>query len=162
MSIGSTTGERRGGRQPGTPNRKTAERMALQSAAMHLIAAADRPAHRIKSHTGAQVEPDDPDAAWDRQSFDGTALLFLQLTYRDPRFIHGVRMDAAKAAIRFESPALQAMTLAGDAENPVTLRTIDARTPLDGRMTALLLAAQVPVTTHDVDDAGETTHTITE
>lgn len=126
---------------------------------MHLVASADR----TRGRTTDLQEPDNSDdAAWDRKAFDGMALLFLQLTYRDPRFLHSVRTDAAKAAIRFESPALQAMTLGGDADNPVLLRHIDTRGPLDGRMTALLLAAHVPVVTHDVDETGETTHTHTD
>jgi hypothetical protein len=41
--------------------------------------------------------------------FEGDAHAFLILTYKDKSLPHNLRLDAAKAAIRFEKPALTAV-----------------------------------------------------
>ena len=45
--------------------------------------------------------------------FDGDALDFLRVVYRDPRIPLDVRIDAAKTAVRFERPSLQAVEVGG-------------------------------------------------
>jgi hypothetical protein len=47
--------------------------------------------------------------------FEGDAHTFLMLTYKDKSLPHNLRLDAAKAAIRFEKPALTAI----DANNTI-------------------------------------------
>jgi hypothetical protein len=47
--------------------------------------------------------------------FEGDAHAFLMLTYKDKTLPHNLRVDAAKAAIRFEKPALTAI----DANNTI-------------------------------------------
>ena len=48
-------------------------------------------------------------------NFEGDAHAFLMLTYKDKSLPHNLRLDAAKAAIRFEKPALTAI----DANNTI-------------------------------------------
>jgi hypothetical protein len=79
---GSRPGERRGGRQKGTPNRRTAE---LQKAVAEASAALE----------GAIPE-----------AFAGDAHALLIAVYKDPAKDWTLRVDAAKAAIRYEKPAL--------------------------------------------------------
>ena len=47
--------------------------------------------------------------------FEGDAHAFLMLTYKDKSLPHNLRLDAAKAAVRFEKPALTAV----DAHNTI-------------------------------------------
>jgi hypothetical protein len=47
--------------------------------------------------------------------FEGDAHTFLMLTYKDKSLPHNLRLDAVKAAIRFEKPALTAI----DANNTI-------------------------------------------
>lgn len=160
MSTGSAPGEHRGGRVKGTPNRRTVEREAVRMRAAEMLADISGGKSFTPAEHGmaAFVEAA---TATTNDIFTGTAHDFLVLTYKDCRLPRAMRMDAAKAAIRYETPALAATTLVGDADNPVCVRTLDTRSPMDARMTALLLAAQVPVITHDVDDQGNTTDTVT-
>jgi hypothetical protein len=79
---GSKPGERRGGRQKGTPNKKTAERKATIKAAVEKV-------------VGQLEEP-----------FEGDGYAFLATIYKDKQQPIGVRMDAAKTAIAFERPRL--------------------------------------------------------
>ena len=83
---GSKPGERRGGRQKGTPNQKTVAREKAQAQA----------AARITEALG-------PD------TFPGDAHAYLVTLYKDPRRPDGVRIDAAKAAIAFEKPRLSSV-----------------------------------------------------
>ena len=78
------------GRPPGSPNKRTA---AIKAA---VAQAADRLATEI------------PDA------FVGDAHAFLMAIYKDPGHPIDLRLDAAKAAIRFEKPALAAVQVKED------------------------------------------------
>lgn len=81
-------GRREGaGRPDGARNRRTAELEARAKEAASAI--------------GLAI----PDA------FDGDAHAFLMTVYRDPRQPLDVRVEAAKAAIRYEKPALAAVDL---------------------------------------------------
>jgi hypothetical protein len=79
---GSKPGERRGGRQKGTPNKKTAEQKAAIKAA-------------VEKAVGQLEEP-----------FEGDGYAFLATVYKDKQQPIGVRMDAAKTAIAYERPRL--------------------------------------------------------
>jgi hypothetical protein len=79
---GSKPGERRGGRQKGTPNKKTAEQKAAIKAA-------------VEKAVGQLEEP-----------FEGDGYAFLATVYKDTRQPIGVRLDAAKTAIAYERPRL--------------------------------------------------------
>ncbi len=160
MPHGSAPGEHRGGRAPGTPNRRTVEKEAVRIRAAQMLADISG-ARDFAPIEHAQAALMDAASHTSNERFTGTAHQFLILCYQDCRLPRAMRMDAAKSAIRYETPALAATTLAGDADNPITLQTLDARAPMNARMTALLLAAQVPVTTHDVDEHGDTTSTET-
>lgn len=73
MAIGRKTG----GRQKGTPNKKTiAKREALEQASAAL--------------------------GW----FEGDAHALLIALYKDPKIPPDIRLDAAKAAVRFEKPTM--------------------------------------------------------
>lgn len=78
------------GRPPGSPNKRTA---AIKAA---VAQAAERLAAEI------------PDA------FVGDAHAFLMAIYKDPSQPIDLRLDAAKAAIRFEKPALAAVQVKED------------------------------------------------
>ena len=62
--------------------------------------------------------------------FNGSAHDFLKECYRDSRLPRGMRLDAAKAAIRYETPALAATTLTLPPDPSQQLRDADTRTPL--------------------------------
>src|ERR1700746_102124 len=79
---GSKPGERRGGRQKGTPNKKTAEQKAAIKAAVEKV-------------VGRLPEV-----------FEGDSYAFLATIYKDKQQPIGVRMDAAKTAIAYERPRL--------------------------------------------------------
>ena len=88
MSGGSKPGERRGGRQAGAPNKRTIQReQAMQEAALKVAAA---------------IGP---------EAFAGDAHALLVAVYKDPAHEWDLRVDAAKAAIRFEKPALASSTV---------------------------------------------------
>lgn len=82
---GSKPGERRGGRQKGVPNKSTRERQEAMEAAQAAIAA---------------VNP---------EAFQGDAHALLMAVYKDPAQEWNLRIDAAKAAIKFEKPALSSV-----------------------------------------------------
>jgi hypothetical protein len=83
---GSRPGERRGGRQRGTKNKRTVEReLALAEA----------------SEKMASVLGDN--------AFDGDSLALMQAVYRDISQPMPLRLDAAKAAIPFERPRLSSV-----------------------------------------------------
>ena len=79
---GSKPGERRGGRQKGTPNKKTAEQKAAIKAAVEKV-------------VGELPEV-----------FEGDSYAFLATIYKDKQQPIGVRMDAAKTAIAYERARL--------------------------------------------------------
>ena len=59
------------------------------------------------------------------QGFSGDAHALLVSVYKDEsRDIH-LRIDAAKAAIRYEKPALSATELKGDENKPLTVQTVE-------------------------------------
>jgi hypothetical protein len=75
MPIGSKPNERRGGRQKGTPNKRTAAREQAVAEMLNVI----------------------PEAS------QGDAHAFLMAIYKDPTMPVEMRIDAAKKAIHFES-----------------------------------------------------------
>lgn len=100
MRGGSKPGERRGGRQPGTKNKRTDDReKAVKKAA-------------------AVIESALPDA------FKGDAHAFLMAVYKDMANPMKDRLAAATAAIGYEKPKLAAVEHSGDKENPVTFEIV--------------------------------------
>jgi hypothetical protein len=85
---GSLPGERRGGRQAGTPNKRTAALARAQAESSEKVTQALGPA-----------------------AFDGDALSFLQLIYRDATQAVETRLHAAKAAVAYEMPRLQSIAM---------------------------------------------------
>jgi len=85
MPRGAKPGERRGGRTKGTPNKRTITLQEAQSKAAQVIA------DMLGEH-----------------AFDGDAHALLVAVYKDKRNDIELRVDAAKAAIGFEKPRLQA------------------------------------------------------
>jgi hypothetical protein len=81
-----------GGRKAGTPNKRT---VALQSATATA-------AEQINAVLGSDA-------------FEGDALAFLMLVYRDPRQPVGLRLEAAKAALPYQRPRIA--SIAGKGEN---------------------------------------------
>ena len=90
MPRGSRPGERRGGREKGTPNKRTAE----------LKAAMEKAAQGLASELGERC-------------FAGDAHELLQAVYKDLDQPIALRVDAAKVAIAFEKPRLAATELSG-------------------------------------------------
>ena len=82
MRGGSNPGERRGGREKGTPNKRTVERDKATQVAV------------------ARLEEVLPNA------FTGDAHALLMAVYKDTSLDLRVRIEAAKAAISFERPRL--------------------------------------------------------
>lgn len=116
MARGSRPGERRGGRQKGTPNKRS---IALEE----------------KVREAAEIiESTLPEA------FKGDAHALLMTVYKDPNSPMPLRIDAAKAAIAFEKPKLASVQHSGDAENPVeSVTRIELTSPHDygtGRTTS--------------------------
>lgn len=60
-------------------------------------------------------------------AFDGDAHALLMAVYKDPSKEWNLRIDAAKAAIRYEKPALATTTLKGDDEAPVAVAIVERR-----------------------------------
>lgn len=102
------------GRRPGSKNKRS----LVAEAAMNIV----------REKLGNLI----PDA------FDGDAVAYLQSVYRDPSYSSEERRDAAKAAARFERPALMATTVKGDAENPLV---VQATVDLDSQINELLKKA---------------------
>lgn len=100
MARGSRPGERRGGRQKGTPNKRS---IVLEQKA--------REAAEI-------IEGTLPEA------FKGDAHALLMTIYKDPNNPMPLRIDAAKAAIGFEKPKLAAVQHSGDEDNPIHSRSV--------------------------------------
>nr|WP_321985346.1 hypothetical protein [uncultured Lichenicoccus sp.] len=90
MPSGSKPGERRGGRAKGTPNRRTQEREdATRKAILAIEASLPAP-------------------------FSGDAHALMVTVYKDTQLPIDLRLDAAKAAIRFEkSPQPTATHVSG-------------------------------------------------
>jgi hypothetical protein len=84
---GSKPGERRGGRQKGTPNKRTAALKAATKAA-------------VEQAVGALPEP-----------FEGDGYAFLATVYKDTRQPIGVRLDAAKTAVAYERARLASVEM---------------------------------------------------
>jgi hypothetical protein len=55
-------------------------------------------------------------------AFEGDAHALLVAVYKDPRYDIELRVDAAKAAIRFEKPSLA--SISGDAKNPLRVEIV--------------------------------------
>jgi hypothetical protein len=85
---GSAPGERRGGRQRGVKNRRTVALAQAQAAA----------SEKVTQALGCTA-------------FDGDALSFLQLIYRDATQAVETRLHAAKAAVAYEKPRLQSIAM---------------------------------------------------
>jgi len=83
---GSRPGERRGGRQRGTKNKRTVERERASANA----------AAKIATVLGADA-------------FEGDAHAFLMSVYKDAAQPSALRIDAAKAAIGYERPRLSSI-----------------------------------------------------
>ena len=56
-------------------------------------------------------------------AFAGDAHAFLVAVYKNPRIDHHTRQDAAKAALPYEKPRLQAVTLADEGGEPLKMRS---------------------------------------
>ena len=90
-------GKKTGGRVAGTPNKR--KRQAVVAEAI------------------ARVGETIPDA------FAGDAHALLIATYKNPNLDLHVRLEAAKAALPYEKPRLQAVTLANEGGEPVKERS---------------------------------------
>jgi hypothetical protein len=104
MAVGKKTG----GRQKGTPNKRS---IALEE----------------KVRAAAEIiESTLPEA------FKGDAHALLMTVYKDPLHPMPLRIDAAKAAIAFEKPKLAAVQHSGDPDNPVeSVTRIELTSPHD-------------------------------
>ncbi len=101
---GSAKGERRGGRQRGTPNKRTRELARAQAEASEKITAA----------LGATA-------------FEGDAHALLVSVYKDAAQPTELRVTAAKAALPFEKPRLASTELSGPKGGPIeTMEITDA------------------------------------
>src|ERR1700722_9208981 len=92
LEMGTRTGRPRG-RPKGSKNKRTAEREA----------ATQEMATRIGKAVGG--------------AFEGDAHAYLTSVYKDPSKPENVRIDAAKAAIRYERPALAPVEQGGPERN---------------------------------------------
>jgi hypothetical protein len=89
---------RYGGRSKGTPNKRTKEMLDAARAAREK-------ARRVLGN----------------DAFDGDAHALLVLVYRDTSLPIELRLDAAKVAINYESPRLQAIQVEGHTEIEVNI-----------------------------------------
>ena len=173
--AGSTT--RRGGRQKGTPNKATvarqqameAGRLALERLASgdnatlaDIQASVDNDTHSnlVDQAAGTMTEAQALVSVAVRENKTyNTALEYLQDTYRDNRLPRGLRQDAAKAAIRYETPALSNVAVQAEVDVNADYKDADTRMQLEDMVgRALLRAGIVPQrVVHDVieveDDA---------
>jgi len=90
-------GFKSGGRHKGVPNKRTAQSLAAQAEAAAKIAAALGDA------------------------FEGNAYELLVATYKDKALPLDVRLDAARTALPFEMPKLQAIEHSGKIDSDVTI-----------------------------------------
>lgn len=90
MGRGPKPGERRGGRNKGTPNKRTEQRLSAMKEA------------------AAKIEAVVPNA------FKGDSHELLASIYKDPSQPLQLRLDAAKAAIAYERPRLAATQISGN------------------------------------------------
>ncbi len=99
-------GFKSGGRKPGSKNKRTEE----------LQAAADSAAKQIAEALG--------------EAFEGDAHAFLMAVYKDMSRPVELRIDAAKAAIRFEKPLLASIEAKHDVSDVLAdlLKAVDGRT----------------------------------
>ena len=95
---------RYGGRAKGTPNKRTRELLDATRAAREK-------ARRVLG----------------KDAFDGDAHALLVLVYRDTSLPIELRLDAAKVAINYESPRLQAIQVEGHTEIEVDIPPEDRR-----------------------------------
>jgi hypothetical protein len=101
----------------------------------------------VKAKAIEQLKIEHPDDA-----FDGDSLDFLRCVYRNPDFDISVRLDAAKAATKYERPSLQAVITKDVSSLPTTSAAIeDAIASLLGKGTASVVLDARPAT----DSAGE-------
>jgi hypothetical protein len=87
-------GFKTGGRKKGSKNKRT---LLLEGAARQLL--------------------DDAKRILGDETFEGDAHALLMLTYKNKSLPLAVRLDAAKAAIRFEKPAMSTVDARGSIEN---------------------------------------------
>src|SRR3954454_20980958 len=112
---GSKRGERRGGRQKGTPNKITAKREA------EIAASGLTPLDYMLGIVRAETPP----------GLDASVAIARET----------LRFEAAKAAAPYCHPRLQAVTLGGDPENPIKVETMSELEA--ARRLAFLLTTQV-------------------
>lgn len=175
MAGGSTT--RRGGRQKGTPNKATVMKQrakelgikaleALQSGDAASIAdiraavEADEHSNAVDASEGTLTEAQAMQQIAMRENVHyPTALSYLQATYRDNRLPRMIRQDAAKAAIRYETPALSNVAVKQEPNEAELLQAADNRAQLASVVESVLRRAGIPVTARvtTVIDADEAT-----
>ncbi len=63
-------------------------------------------------------------------AFHGDAHALLMAVYKDPKNQMDLRVDAAKAAIRYEKPALSSTSLKNADDNPLRVEVTSARNSL--------------------------------
>lgn len=85
-----------------------------------------------KSRRTKEVEAATAEAAEHLESiipgaFEGDAHALLMAVYKDPSKEWPIRIDAAKAAIRYEKPALATTTLKGDEDAPLAVVAVERR-----------------------------------
>ena len=114
-------GFKTGGRKKGVKNKRTRR---IESAARRLL----EDAKGILGDQGAKL-------------FEGDAHALMVLTYKNPELPLDVRMDAAKAAIRFEKPAFTQTAV------DLTVRPVRAEDLSDDELVAILAGdrKQLPV-----------------
>lgn len=78
--------------------------------------------------------------------FEGNALQFMQAVYQNPDFGMTVRMDAARTAIKFETPALSTVDINAIAKPVNKLSDAELRAYLESAMRAETIANTVDAT----------------
>ncbi|MGN6314616.1 MAG: hypothetical protein ACTHMO_12780 [Rhodanobacteraceae bacterium] len=102
--MGERTGKPRG-RPRGAKNKRTVEREK------HVEELAEKAADAL----GVDV-------------FEGNAHALLMLTYKDKKQPLDIRLEAARAAISYETPKLASIVHKGDAKQPVIVAAMSAKT----------------------------------
>ena len=98
--MGKKTGRPRG-RPPGVKNKRSAERDAIL--------------RKVEQHLTETVD----------DVFEGDAHAFLMTVYKTPTYDIGLRVDAAKAAVKYEKPALAAIEHAGADGGPIQCQRVE-------------------------------------